>query len=236
MNRKIDAFPPSTPCLQHPGDWVDPKRRALTRRQCLSCPSRGGCAAAALRNRASYGMWAGVWIDGDFAEKHHLLKLTHAGTSPSAIAESAAPQSNPPHLAPPAPARTPQRTRRSRVGKLRTDSPVPAVAALITARCSGHCEIMAPACTYQQSAIFSRRRRAARTTLSSPADAVAACHNCIDLIEHTDTPTALDLGYIVDPRSCTSTTAMLWRQHRWTYLDAQGRLHPATGPDLAQIA
>ncbi|KPN46600.1 hypothetical protein AN933_25730 [Mycobacterium intracellulare subsp. chimaera] len=95
---------------------------------------------------------------------------------------------------------------------------------------------MAPACTYQQSVIFSRRRRRDRTPLSSPADAIAACHLCIDLIEHTDVPTALDLGYLVDARRCTSTAAMLWRQHRWVYLDTRGQLHPTGGATLTATA
>ena len=126
--------------------------------------------------------------------------------------------------------------RRIRVGKLLIASPLPVIAAQITARASGHCEIMAPACTYQQAAIFSRRRRAHPRPLGSPADAIAACRNCIDLIEHTDIPTALDLGYIVDPRSPTSTTAMLWRQHRWVYLDTRGRLHDTADPSLTHTA
>ena len=54
---------------------------------------------------------------------------------------------------------------------------------------------------------------------------IAACGNCVDLIEHTDIPTVLDLGYLVDARSPTSVTAMLWRQHRWAYLDIRGRIH-----------
>ncbi|GLD08885.1 WhiB family transcriptional regulator [Mycobacterium kiyosense] len=235
MNHKTDTSSPSLPCQQNPGDWFDPRRRAFTRRQCLKCANRSDCAAAAIRHRPSYGMWAGVWIDGDLAVKQHLLGLPHPDIGPSLTPQSPDPQPHPPTPPPPAPAGSP-RARRARVGKLPTTPPAPAVAALITARASGHCEIMAPACTHQQSAIFTRRRRTARTALTSPADAIAACRNCIDLIEHTDTPTALDLGYLVDPRSTTSTAPMLWRQHRWVYLDTRGRLHPTGGPDLFGIA
>jgi hypothetical protein len=234
VNRKNDAFPPSTPCLQHPGDWFDPRRRTLTTRQCLSCPSLAGCAAAALHHRPSHGMWAGVWIDGDFADKQRLLTLTATSLTPSASPKPAAPQP-----LSPTPPRSPARPRpghRHRVGTLAMAAAGPAVAALITARSAGHCEVMAPGCTYQQCAIFSRRRRAHRSPLGSPADAIASCHNCVDLIEHTDLPTALDLGYVVDPRNCTSTTAMLWRQHRWSYLDTRGQRRPADGPALAHTA
>ena len=218
------------PCVQHPGDWCDPNRRAFTRRQCLSaCPNLVQCSQSALRNAPSYGMWAGVWINGDFRAKKGLL-VSRA----QAAAEPGDCEPVPPPATPPPPRLMP--ARRIRVGKLLTAAPPAAVAAQITARASGNCEIMAPACTYGQGAIFSRRRRAAQVPLTSPADALAACPNCIDLIEHTDIPTALDLGYLVDPRACTSATAVLWRQHRWVYLDTRGRIRDTAAPAAAQTA
>lgn len=231
MNHKRDIDIRSTPCLQHPGDWFDPKRRAFTRQQCLKCPNLAQCSQSALRDRPSYGMWAGVWINGDFSSKERLL-IGH--TQPM-------PNTKPPDrqeiTPPPTPSSRHARPgRRIRVGKLLITSPLPAIAAQITARASGHCEIMAPACTYHQAAIFSRRRGTTLRPLGSPADAIAACHNCIDLIEHTDLPTALDLGYIVDPRSTTSTTAMLWRQHRWVFLGTHGRIHDIADPSVTQTA
>lgn len=119
--------------------------------------------------------------------------------------------------------------RRSCLGTLLTTPPPPAVTAQITARASGHCEVLAPACTYQQALIFLRRRRAGESPrqFASAADGIAACRNCLDLIEHTDIPSALDLGYLVDARTPTSVSAMLWRQHRWVYLDIRGRIHSA---------
>jgi hypothetical protein len=227
VNHKRDT----TPCLQHPGDWSDPKRRTFTRQQCLQCPIRSHCGQSALRHRPSYGMWAGVWINGDFDRKKNLF-LAH---TPSA--QSAKPAEHQGITQAAVTIGAERRCgRRIRVGKLLITSPLPAIAAEITARASGHCEIMAPACTYQQSAIFSRRRRATGHPLATPADAIAACRNCIDLIEHTDLPTALDLGYIVDPRSTTSTTAMLWRQHRWVFLDARGRVRDTADPSMTHTA
>lgn len=90
---------------------------------------------------------------------------------------------------------------------------------------------MAPACTYRQAVIFVRRRRTedAVVTWRSAADGIAACGNCVDLIEHSDLATILDLGYLVNARTPTPTAPMLWRQDRWVYLDARGRIHtPAT--------
>jgi hypothetical protein len=223
---------PIASCLQHPGDWFDPKCRTFTRHQCLKCPIRDQCAQSALRARPAYGMWAGVWIDGDFHDKQHLLLLAQPEPTPSPK-----PLDQQPITPAPAASRQPRGRRPKRVGKLVVASPPPAIAAQITARASGNCEVMAPACTYQQGAIVSRRRGATTARpLGSPADAIAACRNCIDLIEHTDIPTALDLGYIVDPRSATSTAAMLWRQHRWVYLDTRGRIHDAGDPTLTHTA
>ena len=183
MNHKHDTDTRVTPCLQHPGDWFDPKRRTFTRQGCLNCPNLLQCSQSALRTQPSYGMWAGVWIDGDFPNKKHLLG---AHARPAADAKT-------PDRQPITPPDTPSGRhgrpgRRIRVGKLLTTSPRPAIAAQITARASGHCEIMAPACTYSQAAIFSRRRRANPRPLASPADAIAACHNCIELIEHSRHP------------------------------------------------
>lgn len=229
MNHKTDIPLPSTPCQRHPGDWFDRSRQTFTRRHCLNCTGRGACAATALRIRPDHGMWAGIWIDGDFAAKRHLL----AGRAPTP----------PPAVPPPAgdalstPRRAPRGARRRRVGRLCTTAPPPQLAALVAARASGHCEIMAPACTYAQSAIFTRRRGAVPDTLSSPADAVVACANCIDLIERTELPTALDLGYLVDARTASTAVAMYWRQHRWVYLDTRGRLQPCdTGARVGAIA
>jgi Transcription factor WhiB len=218
--RRTDA----TPCAREPAAWFDPRRQAFTGRQCLRCPARAECAQSALDRQPSYGMWAGVWIDGDFSVKQRLL---------SAIAASCAeldPDANQAITAPATPPRARPPGRRRRVGALLTTPPPAAIAVLITARASGHCEIMAPACTYQQAVIFSRRRRAERDNhqLRSAADGIAACGNCVDLIEHTDLPTVLDLGYLVDARTPTSITAMLWRQHRWVYLDTRGRIQIPT--------
>lgn len=222
---------PRTPCTRNPADWSDPARRAFTRHQCLQCPRRRECAHHTLKSKPSHGMWAGIWINDDFTSKQHLL-LEPA--PPPAPAQPRQPSTTADRRPSP---RTERRGRRVRVGKLYPAAPVPAVTALITARASGHCEIMAPACTYQQSIVFSRRRYpVSAAELASPADGLAACPNCVDLIEHTDIPTALDLGYLVDRRASTSTTAVFWRQHRWAYLDTRGLIHDINHPAQTHTA
>lgn len=214
MDHKHDT--PTPPCSNHPDAWLDPTRQTLTRQHCRRCPNLVQCGQTALRQRPSYGMWAGIWIDGDFNGKKHLLGAVQPLTSP--------------------PTAMHPRTRRRRVGTLLIAPPPQPIAAPITARASGNCEIMAPACTYHQAVIFSRRRGATSKPLGSPADGIAACRNCLELIEHTDLPTALDLGYLVDPRQATSTAAMLWRQHRWVYLDTRGHLQPLDTPAASHTA
>jgi hypothetical protein len=224
--RRTDA----TPCSRQPAAWFDPRRRAITGQQCLRCPARAQCAQSALTHQPSYGMWAGVWIDGDFSARQPLLSAMAAARrdpNPAAVQGVRAPTAR-------TTARPPR--RRTRVGTLLTTPPPAAIAAQITARASGHCEIMAPACTYQQAVIFARRRAAhAVRQLGSAADGIAACGNCVDLIEHTDVPTILDLGYLVDPRTPTSITAMLWRQDRWVFLDTRGRIQ-AAAPTMTNTA
>lgn len=235
MNHKIDTPMLSPPCSEHPNDWVDPHQLTRTRRLCLRCPQLSDCAAAALLQRPNFGMWAGVWIDGDFEGKHHLLGRHIPAISSATTATHQDPPGQGGH-SPTAPASARPRSRRQLVRRLHTQPPGMQIAALITARASGHCEIFATGCTYQQSAIFLRRRRSANTTLGSPADAIAACSNCIDTIEHTEISTALDLGYLVDPRSPASGAPVLWRQHQWVYLDTRGNLYPCPTPHSSGIA
>jgi len=94
----------------------------------------------------SWGMWAGIWIDGNLADIAPYLQ---------AIAEAAPPTPPPPARSPVAHQHPPLRS-----------APYPghptarkhAVAAVITARSSGHCEIMAPDCGLGVEAIASRIR------------------------------------------------------------------------------
>ncbi|WP_181005725.1 WhiB family transcriptional regulator, partial [Mycobacterium marinum] len=103
MNHKQLASYIQPPCLQHPADWVNPKRHAWTAHQCRSCSSLQVCAGSALRHRPSYGMWAGVWINGDFTAKQHLLGRQHPDPDPGLESELIEVQPDPPPPLPPAP-------------------------------------------------------------------------------------------------------------------------------------
>jgi hypothetical protein len=163
-------------------------------------------------------MWAGVWIDHDLPAKRHLLR-------PAAALRGTA---------------TSSRNSR-RVGALLINELPPAAAAMVTARASGHCEILAPACLLVQHLIFTRRPQGTPLPPDSPAAALAACANCAELIEHTDPATAARYGYITDTRQPITSWPVYWRQRRWVTLDHFGQLinlssQPSTSSNLRRPA
>lgn len=211
-----NSFEQSGLCARDPARWLDPEQQASTRRLCLSCPRLALCRTQTLDDSPQHGMWAGVWIDNDFEAKRPLLE--HQGR-----------EHRLPHMPAPAAAHL--------VSALPILNIAPAAAALVAARASGHCEIMAPACLLRQQLIFTRRRDL-ETSAESPAEALAACENCADLLEHTDLHTALQLGYITSARHPSPIAPVLWRQRRWVLLDHFGNLRPLdmTTPSLARSA
>ncbi len=207
-----NSFEQSGLCARDPARWLDPEQQTATRRLCLSCPRLTLCRTQTLDDQPQHGMWAGVWIDNDFDAKSHLL--------------------HPPTEAPRLPSRTAPAPA-SLVSVLPVLNVTAAAAALVAARASGHCEIMAPACLFRQQLIFTRRYDlGAGTAADSPAEALAACGNCADLIEHTDLHTALQLGYITTVEHPSPGAPVFWRQHRWVLLDHFGHLQPLTAAPM----
>jgi hypothetical protein len=206
-------------CQQAPARWADPSQQAATRRLCLSCPRLDRCRRETLSENRTFGMWAGVWIDNDLAAKRHLLQ-------PTPRLRSCAP---------------PRRRRQTRVGRLPVNELSPTAAAMVTARASGHCEILAPACLLDQQLIVTRRAQGAAAPPDSPASGLAACHHCAELIEQTDPHTALRYGYITDHRQPVTSWPVYWRQRRWVLLSHFGQLidhtdHPPTTAQLRRPA
>lgn len=207
MSRNSDI--PNGFCARDPARWLDPEQQRRTRRLCLSCPRLALCRKQTLDDAPLHGMWAGVWIDHDFETKRHLLALMP-------------PQALLPRLEGPPP--TPL------VSALPVMNITTEAAALVAARASGHCEILAPACLLRQQLIFNRRIDLGHdcAPADSPAEALAVCENCADLIEHTDIHTAQQLGYITTAQHPSPSAPMFWRQRRWLLLDHFGRLHPVS--------
>jgi hypothetical protein len=196
-------------CQRDPDRWFDRNNRTHALQGCLECPARSWCAGRALRDHATAGMWAGIWIDGDFAEAAPYLQ---------AIAEAA-----PPPLTPPAPTCI----RRTEPPRLMPEIRPPAkhtVAAVITARSSGHCEIMAPDCRLTLDAIASRNPGVPE--LPDAAAGYAVCQRCQDAVARMEPPLSHQLGYIVDNPANAASVPFHWRQSRWMRLDSAGGAAP----------
>ncbi len=84
------SAPAPLACQLEPDRWFDRTHRTYTLQQCLACPARRWCAEQALRYKPISGMWAGIWIDGQFDRAARYLRaiaadvpLRHGPTVPS---------------------------------------------------------------------------------------------------------------------------------------------------------
>jgi hypothetical protein len=203
------------PCRRDPDRWFDRTDRTHALAGCLACPVRSWCARQALREHASWGMWAGIWIDGNLADLAHQLQV---------IAENKPPTTPPltTNLKPP--------------NCIDAPSPPPVIrppakhtiAAVITARSSGHCEIMAPDCRLGLEAIASRIRGRCRHELRDAADGYAVCRTCQSAVTRMEARLSHQLGYIVDSAASAATIPFYWRQSRWMRLDSAGGAAPCS--------
>jgi hypothetical protein len=169
-------------------------------------------------------MWAGIWIDGQIDDVAHYLRAL-ADTYPEPAGKPTTITSPPPigergvmHRASPPPrvaaaaefqspryAPAPGTTRRE------------AVAAVITARASGQCELMTPHCRYTSDTQISRITGHHSCDAEHPASAYVACRPCQGAVAALQPQLARRLGYLVDPPTDPVTTPFFWRQ-RWVYL------------------
>jgi hypothetical protein len=157
-------------------------------------------------------MWAGIWIDGNLADVADSLQ---------AIAEAAPPSTPPPpttihRTAPP-----------RRLPVIRTPAKH-TVAAVITARSSGHCEIMASDCTLGLDAVASRIRSRCGRELADAAAGYAVCQSCHAAVARMEPRLSQQLGYIVDNPANAATVPFYWRQNSWMLLDSAGGAAPCT--------
>jgi hypothetical protein len=200
VSRNTTPHPGS--CRQAPPRWPDRTQQLTTQPLGPSYLRLDRSRRETLAANHTFAMWARAPIDNDLPAKRHLLQPTPRLRS----------------CAPPRP------SRQTRVGALPVNELPPNAAAMVTARASGHCEIMAPACLLGQQLIFTRRTQGCPLPPDSPAAALAACHNCAELIEQTDPDTALRYGYITDNRQPTTSWPVYWRQRRWVSLSHFGQL------------
>lgn len=211
------SAPPTPPqrhlaCRNDPDRWFNPARRTAALAACLQCPARRWCAQQALKHRASWGMWAGIWIDGELGDvAHHLRAIAAAPAVPPQLHTVAPPGSQ--VLAAP-----PPRSRRGDNAWVR---------AAVTARSSGHCEILAPGCRYTNDRIASRVTGQAAHDADAASQLYIVCGACEMTLEQLEPAIACRLGYRIDTAQLPGRVPFYWRQHRWVLLDPSGRLRDA---------
>lgn len=198
------------PCAADPDRWFDENQRTYALIGCLQCPARRWCAQEALRAQAAWGMWAGVWLDGSHpAQAAHLAALADETTAPARADHRG------PGRCRPAPAGTPPLS----------------VAAAVTARSSGCCEIMGPRCRLTATGLVSRVSGVPGCAAMSAAGAFAACAACATAItELPDADAVHTAGYLVTSAERAPATAFLWRQRRWVLFGVEGQLREVTAP------
>ena len=199
------------PCQRDPDRWFDRADRSQALAGCLSCPARSWCAREALAAQASFGMWAGIWIDGNLADVKRYLCAIAEGTSSAA----------------PPPATAVQRIDAVRRPPVIRAPATHTVAAVITARSSGHCEIMAPDCLLTLDAIASRIRGRRWHQLPDAAAGYAVCRRCQAAVTRMEPRLSHQLGYIAD-ESGHVDIPFYWRQSRWMLLDSAGGAAPCS--------
>ena len=209
-------------CQDEPDRWFNRSQRTEALTHCLQCPARRWCAQQALDHRASWGMWAGIWIDGRLDDVAHYLRAIAAEASAPADPAPAHPDNTAP--APPARPNRPAAlasyaatTRHTAAGT--DESRRQAVMEVIMARSSGHCEVMTPQCRYTLDTLASRIPDRSGWDAADASAAYAVCRQCQQVLAATDARLARRLGFLVDPPRRPGFVPIYWRQARWVYLD-----------------
>ncbi|MFB1298508.1 WhiB family transcriptional regulator [Mycobacterium sp. pW049] len=203
------------PCHTDPDQWFDPRHRTASLRACLSCPHRPWCAARALRQRPSCGMWAGVWITGRFDAVALQLHAIATSTAPTDIAADP----TPPDSSDPEKASAPSRP----TGVISRPARGISAKAIVLARASGHCEVMAPGCRLSVSLMESRLPNG---FVDDAATVFAVCEPCAEAVQTLDPRIASRMGFRVDNPMSARVTPFVWRQAHRLLFDAAGGLHP----------
>jgi hypothetical protein len=157
-------------------------------------------------------MWAGIWIDGNLADVADYLQ---------AIAQAAPPSTPPPPT-------TIHRTEPPRLPPVIRLPAKTTVTEAITARSSGHCEILAQECRLTLDAIASRIRGQCRRELADAAAGYAVCRSCRAAVAVMEPRLSRHLGYIVAISSNVAAVPFYWRQSSWMLLDSAGGAAPCT--------
>jgi hypothetical protein len=214
MREPSPAAPP--PCADAPERWFDSTDRTQALRSCLGCPVRQWCAREALSSRATWGMWAGIWIDHRPDDVEHLLRAIAAGDQQ--------PEADRPERCS-APSPLDDMERREFVPLSVRPVRSRSVTTAVLARSSGHCEVVSAGCRFTADLQLSRVPDIPVAEAASPSMAYAACHPCADLLGSADGRTAAHRrGFLVDSPTRAAGTPLLWRGVRWVLLGGSGEV------------
>jgi hypothetical protein len=170
--------------------------------------------------QASWGLWAGIWIDGQLSPVAPLLRAIAAESArPHDIPDTVTVTAAPPTVDDrplPLPRRRPTR---------RPDS----VRATVLARCSGHCEVMSGGCRFSADVHLSRDPRRDPTHMASAAGVFAACRRCAETVD-ARRDDAARLGWRVEHPGQVHQAPFFWRSARWVRFDARGLVRDVEPP------
>ena len=205
-------------CHLDPDQWFDRAARTASLAACLACPFRRWCARRALQYRPSWGMWAGVWIDGRFAPvAGHIEAIAADAPLPHSAAVVAAPPSRPPARRPVA---------EPPVGARCSD----------TARTGAKTVGMGPIQRSLRNHVHRMRVVGGHRRLSGSRDNGREMHRCCSrcarhcakTLHDMDSQMAHRLGYRLDDVGAATSTPFFWRQAHRLLLCADGSLQSAT--------
>jgi hypothetical protein len=204
------------PCQLDPERWFDRRNHADALADCLRCPARRCCAREALQCGASWGLWAGVWIDRHKDAVPYLQAIA-AGTLAERSAVAADVIAGRPRCDRNAPIATP-------LCRPFGSSPPRSTKTAVLARSSGHCEVMAEGCRYTYDGLVGRHSGVPNAETSTPPDLFVACSVCVDIVAALEPKLATGFGYIIGARRDPTGVPFYWRRSRWVLLDRDGWL------------
>ncbi|AQA07148.1 hypothetical protein BVC93_32170 (plasmid) [Mycobacterium sp. MS1601] len=213
------------PCHTNPDQWFNPVARTTSLKECLACTYRQGCAQRALHLQPTDGMWAGVWISNDFDDVAPLLTAIATDTPCKRVGADDTEALRVTAVVGTASPPPPATTAAAHVLRARRPPTSPeAPRSLVLARCSGHCEVMAPGCALAAHELASRLPG---REINDPALLYAVCRPCAEVVQSLDTPIARRLGYTLEPADAAASIPFLWRQAHRVLLDSGGALTSA---------
>ena len=218
---RISSSPTAPPpCAAAPERWLDRRDRTEALTTCLRCPVRRWCAQEALSVKATWGMWAGIWIDGrhsEVADSLRAIAVEPMDARPTVGADTTMSELAPGNR-PPLP--------RGRLGRSGRAQPV---SALVLGRSSGQCEIFGAGCQLVSDVQCSRVVGMSTRQASSASSIFAACRRCSETLGTAPEADLEALGYVIESPGRASSVPFRWRGARWVLLEAQGALRQVHG-------